>query len=227
MTVRLTGPDGRYQITLEALASRDAKHYTRSSTELGFPLGEAGAGEGGTPPPSAYLVVVDETCSLILVPGESGVTVRDLRLLSACHLRLSARVTPGPRAPDWLPTESTYLLFDGDSLAAAALPERYHPFDGVAGEERWPETDRAPLDVLAVAVGRSIARANTVLTSSQSPGGEAILSAVTVRVGLSRIDLGQNRVLLSLARPEAGQAEQYVELSFQTGATAPEEEGTE
>ncbi len=224
MTVRLTGPNERYWLTIEALASQDGKHYTRCQSVEAFPLGAA---EGQGAPPSSYLVMVDETCSLILTPGISGVTVRDLRLLSVCHLRLSVRVSPGAQAPDWLPTESTYLLFDGDAMAAAALPERYIPFDGVVGEEVWAEPDLVPLDALAVAVGRSIARANTILACRPGPGGVAVVAGLTIRVGVTRVDLGRSRVLVTLARPEGGQVEQYVDLSFQTGAAAEEEGETD
>lgn len=239
----LVGPGDRYRLAVEALASQDGKHFTRHLAEVGIPtrhLTEASAparsGEGGGSvtgeapgaPPSSYLVMVDETCSLLLMPGENGITVKDIRLLDACHLRMTARVTPGCCPPDWLASEATYLLFDGDYKTAHAQPDRYIPFDGMVAEDAWPQADFAPLDLLAVAVGRSVERANGLLACNPSAAGTALVSSVTVRVGLSRVDLGQNRVLLTLARPEGGAADQFVELQMTTSfAAAPEEDDEE
>ena len=201
---------------MEALASQDGIHFTRTVAEAGAPLRGA--------PPSSYLVMVDEFCSLIIQPGENGVSVRDIRLLDACHLRLSLRVTPGPAAPDWLEGESTYLLFDGDHKEAVAQPPRYVPFDGLVSPDGWPRADFTPLDVLAVAVGRSVERANTVLACTPSPTGAALVTGVKIRVGVSRVDLGRKRVLLTLARPEEGAVEEFVELTLQTSFAIQEEE---
>lgn len=228
MNTPLLGPGDRYRFAVEALASQDGKHFTRAVAEAGIPLrgggGRAAKGEAPGAPPSSYLVMVDEFCSLIIQPGENGISVRDIRLLGACHLRLSVRVTPGAAAPDWLEGESTYLLFDGDSKEAVAQPARYLPFDGLVSPDAWPQADFAPLDVLAVAVGRSVERANTVLACTPSPRGAALVTAVKIRVGLSRVELSRRRVLLTLARPEEGAVEEFVELTLQTSFAIREEE---
>ncbi|MFZ5818195.1 MAG: hypothetical protein ACOY93_23330 [Bacillota bacterium] len=226
MNSPLVGPGDRYRLVIEALASQDGKHFTRCRAEAGVPLGggwlTTGAASGA--PPSSFLVVVDEACSLIIQPGENGLTVREVRLLNACQVQVTASVTPGSAAPDWLGGESTYLLFDGDGRAALAQPPRYIPFDGLVSPEAWPQADFAPLDVLAVAVGRSIERANATLACKPSPGGVALVSSVTLRVGISRVDLGRNRVLLTLARPEGGEVEQFVELTLTSGLAAEADE---
>lgn len=211
MNSPLTGPGDRYRLAVEGLVSQDGKHFTRYVAEAGIPVS-----------PSSFLVMVDEACSLLLQPGENGVTVRDVRLLNACHVRLAARVTPGLSPPDWLPNQSEYLLFDGDHKEACGLPARYVPFDGLVSPDAWPHTDFAPLDVLAVAVGRSIERANAILACTPSPGGTALVSTVTVRVGVSRFNLARNRVLVTLSG-ENGGADQFVELTLTTGFAAAEE----
>lgn len=225
MNSPLVGPKERYCIAVEALASQDGKHFTRFVAEAGIPLGGKGLSNGEAPgaPPHSYLVMVDEACSLILQPGQNGVTLRDLRLLNASHVRLTARVTPGLSPPDWLPNESHYLLFDGDSKEAYAQPSRYLPFDGMVSPDAWPQSDRAPLDALAVAVGRSVERANAVLACSRSPGGTALVSSVTVRVGVSRFNLAKNRVLVTLSG-ESGGADQFVELTLTSSFAIAEEE---
>lgn len=217
----LAGPKDRYRLAVEALASQDGKHFTRSRTEAGIPLGggngEPATGEAPGVPPSSFLVVVDEAASLILQPGENGMTVKDIRILNADHLRLTAKVTPGSVAPDWLPAESSFLLFDGDRQATIALPPRYIPFDGMLSSDDWPQSDFAPLDVVAVALGRSVERANAILANRSAPGGTALLTGVTVRMGVSRLDLGQGRMMLTLTRPGDGRADQFVELTMTAG----------
>lgn len=228
MNSPLLGPGDRYRLAVEALASQDGKHFVRSVSEAGIPLrgGAAGPSTGEAPgaPPPSYLVMVDEVCSLILQPGQNGVTVRDIRLLNACHLRLTIWVKPGAAAPDWLEGESTYLLFDGDSKEAIAQTARYIPFDGLVSPDAWPQADFAPLDVLAVAVGQSVERANTILACKPSPAGAAVVTSLKIRVGVSRVELGRRRVLLTLARPEEGVVEEFVELTFTTSFAAAEDE---
>lgn len=231
MNTPLLGPGDRYRLVVEALASQDGRHFTRAVAEAGVPLrgGGGGTATGGAHqapgvPPSSYLVVVDEFCSLIIQPGENGISLRDIRLLNACHLRLSLRVMPGASAPDWLDGESTYLLFDGDHKEAVAQPARYLPFDGLVSPDAWPQADFAPLDVLAVAIGRSVERANTVLACTPSLAGTALVTGVKIRVGLSRVELGRRRVLLTLARPEEGAVEEFVELTLQTNFAVAEDE---
>jgi hypothetical protein len=224
----LAGPNHRYQLAVEALASQDGRHFTRFVAEAGIPLGSQRptAGEAPGAPPSAYLVMVDEVCSLILQPGENGITVRDVRLLNACHLRLTARVTPGTAPPDWLEGESSYLLFDGDAQTARDQPARYIPLDGMAAPDEWAPSADAPLDVLAVALGRSIERANTILACTpSSPAGTALVSSVTVRVGVSRFNLGRKRLFVTLSGAEGG-ADQFVELTLQSSFAAAEADVT-
>jgi len=219
MTSPLFGPEQRYRLAVEALVSQDGEHFTRRAVECGHPLGirmqAAGAAADG--PPSSYLVVVDESCSLILQPGQNGVTVRDVRLLDARNVRLALRVEPGESAPDWLPDQQIHLLFDGDAAATLLQAERYIPLDGMLADESPPSADVAPLDALAVALGRSMERANAQLASRAGSGGLSLVSTVTLRVGVSRVDVGPGRVVVGLARPDSGAVEQYVELTLQAG----------
>ncbi|HYF77996.1 MAG TPA: hypothetical protein VD973_12730, partial [Symbiobacteriaceae bacterium] len=75
--------------------------------------------------------------------------------------------------------------------------------------------DVTPLDRLAVALGRSVARANAVLARTRAEAGVALVAKVTLRVGVRQADLGQGRVFVTLAGP--GQEEdQFVELTMTT-----------
>lgn len=218
MTAPLVGPDRRYHLAVEVLVSQDGQHFTRRQAASGYPIGAA---EGR---PSSYLVVVDESCSLILQPGQNGVTVRDVRLLGASHVRITAQVEPGEEAPHWLPDRQTHLLFDGDAAATLLQAERYIPFDGMLADEPTPAADVAPLDALAVALGRSVERANSQLACRTGAAGLALVTSVTLRVGVTRVDVGPGRVVVGLARPDACAAEQYVELTLQAGLPAEGEE---
>lgn len=216
----MIGPGERYRVALEVLAAIGGETFKRHSATHGYP-----AWSLENPPPEAglgptYRVVVDEACSLVLQLNENGLTVRVLKLLGATRALIKAVVMSGPGAPEWLPTESSYLLFDGDRAAAATFGERYIPFDGVVTERTWPFGDSAPLDRLAVAVGRSVARANEVLARTRAEAGVALVSSITLRVAVQQVDVGQGRVLVHLAR--GGEAAQFVELTMTTVPGASE-----
>lgn len=214
------GPDERYAIAIECLASTDGKHFTRCHTETGASYWEVATPAVGRrvewsgTAPRSYLVMVDEYCSFVLTPGANGLFVRDFRLLGAVRAQVTAQITPGAQAPDWLPNESEHLLFSGDRMAAAAVGERYIPLDGMVDERTWPSGGVAPLDLLAVALGRSVARANATLAATTTAGGTAILSGITLRVGVSQVDMGRGRVMVTLAQPDQGEAQQFVELTM-------------
>jgi hypothetical protein len=219
----LIGPGDRYRLAIEVLAARGGGAFARHRAVAGVPVPDEG-GRGG-----AALVVVDDACSLVVVPGENGFTVRSLRLLSADRAVITAVVTAGAQSPEWLPAESTYLLFQGDRTDLTGHPsERFVPLEGLAGEQARLSQGVTPLDKLVVAIGRSVARANAALAASPAPGGVALVSSMTIRVAVEQADLGQGRVLVTLARP--GQEEgsgQFVELTLTTvpGAEAEEGEG--
>jgi hypothetical protein len=88
----------------------------------------------------------------------------------------------------------------------------------MAAERSWEAgTEATPLDRLAVAVGRSVARANAALARTTAEAGVALVSQVTIRVCVAQTDLGQGRVLVTLARPGEDQAcNQFVELTMTT-----------
>ncbi|HYF91789.1 MAG TPA: hypothetical protein VD969_06055 [Symbiobacteriaceae bacterium] len=223
MSRPICGPGDRYSVELEILAAQGAKPFARHEAAGGEPL-----------PGSAWLVVAGDACSLTLVPGENGLTLQSVKLLRASRAVVTARVRARGGAPDWLPTDSSYLLFQGGRDDAAAVRDRYIPLEGMAAERSWaPEPGVTPLDRLAVAVGRSVARANAVLARTQAESGVALVSRVTIRVGVKQTDLGQGRVLVTLAGPGEGDC-QYVELTMTTvpgapptgdGAAAPDQGG--
>lgn len=231
MSIPLTGPGDRYSAAVEVLASPGDESFSRYRVSSGEPLWDT-SGQG-----RPYRVVVGDACTMVLNLGENGLTLQSLKLLGPAWTVVTAVVTAGSGAPDWLPTESNYLLFQGDRAAAGALKDRYVPLAGMAEERSWADASATPLDQLAIAVGRSIARANAVLARSTAPSGTALVAGVTIRVGVTQTDLEQGRVLVSLARPGGGQdggesqtntcTTQYVELRLTTvpGATpAPAEE---
>lgn len=190
---------------LEMLAARSGEAFSRTEAAAGERLAD-----------QSYLVVADDALSLTLTPGENGLTLRSVKLLGATRAVVTATVGARGGAPDWLPTESTYLLFQGDRGAAAAVKDRYIPLDGMATERSLPDqSDVTPLDRLAVAVGRSVARANAVLARTRAEAGVALVAKVTLRVGVRQADLGQGRVFVTLAGPGAEEG-QYVELTMTT-----------
>lgn len=219
MSRALTGPGGRYRVAVEALVSGGGDGFVRRRAVQGAPL----------PDDRAFMVLLHDACSLVLEPGENGLTVRSVKLMNAASALITAVVTAGDGAPDWLPQESTYLLFQGDREAAAAQRERYFPLEGMTEGPAPADQGATPLDRLAVAVGRSVARANAQLARTTARGGVALVANITIRVAVEHTDVGQGRVLVNLARPgtETGQ---FVELTMTTvpGAEpeAAEEEGT-
>lgn len=216
VSTELRGPDDRYRLTVEAMTSLDGDTFTRSRTSIGIPEGDGD-----------YKVVVGSACSLKLRLGENGLTVRSVRLLGARQAQVRAWAAAGCGAPDWLPTESAYLLFEGDRADAAAATERYIPLEGMAREQSWPDDGTTPLDRLAVAVGRSVARANAALVRSRTDAGIALVSSVTVRVTVEQTEVSRGRVMVRLARPGEGQTGQFVEFSMRTVPPAPPDETEE
>lgn len=213
MSTELRGPDDRYRLTVEAMTSADNETFTRSRTSTGISEGDGN-----------YRVVVGNACSIVLRLGENGLTVRSVRLLGARQAQVRALVAAGSCAPEWLPTESAYQLFEGDRAEAAAFTERYIPLEGMAREQSWPDDGTTPLDRLAVAVGRSVARANSALVRSGAEAGIALVSSVTVRVAVQQTQVSRGRVMVTLARPGDGEAGQFVEFSMRTVPPAPPDE---
>lgn len=219
----MTGPDGRYRVQVDLLASADGERYTRHSQTQGMPVWDL-VGQGGMrqrqeatgAEAHGYLVLVEDLCSLLLVPGESGLTVREVKLLGAVQAVITAQVTPGEGAPEWLPAESCHLLFQGGRSEAAAYGERYIPLDGMAGAIARSDGGQTPLDSLALAVGRSVARANGRLARIRSEGGVALVASATLRFAVVETSLVQGRVLVRLAREGAEQGGQYLELNMAT-----------
>ncbi|HYG57017.1 MAG TPA: hypothetical protein VD902_02970 [Symbiobacteriaceae bacterium] len=212
MSHLLSGPGDRYRVEVDALAGRRDEPFTHHRVNTGF------AEEGG-----AVRVVAGDALSLTMHLGDNGITVRSIRLMRADRAVVTARVTAGAGAPAWLPTESTYLLFQGDRNEAEG---RFIPFEGMAAERSWPAA-ATPLDRLAVAIGRSVARANAALARTQAEAGVAMVSSVTVRVAVEQTDVGQGRVMVTLARPDRERGSgQFVELTMTTVPGA-EPEGAE
>lgn len=195
----LIEPGGRYSVALEVLASPDGVFYTRHRATAGTPVADGGG--------RTFLVVPGEICSFELTLGENGLTARKLKLLTGKRAHVVAVITPGSDPPDWLPGETTYLIFDGDRVQATSFQERFIPLEGMTAERTLPSPDLLPLDRLAIAVGRSVARANETLAQSQCAGGVALVSAVTIRVAVEQTDLAKGRIFVNLARsvaPAAG-----------------------
>ena len=187
------------------LTARGGEAFTRTEVTEGEPQ-----------PDRSFKVVAGDALSLTLAPGENGLTLGSVKLLGATRAVVTATVGARGGAPDWLPTESTYLLFQGDRGAAAAVKDRYVPLEGMAAERDGPDQgDVTPLDRLAVALGRSVARANAVLARTQAEAGVALVAKVTLRVGVRQADLGQGRVFVTLAGP-GEEEKQYVELTMTT-----------
>ncbi|HLN61779.1 MAG TPA: hypothetical protein VK464_09525, partial [Symbiobacteriaceae bacterium] len=105
----------------------------------------------------------------------------------------------------------------------------YYPLQGMVAERSWEGGEEAtPLDRLAVAVGRSVARANAALAQSPAPGGVALVSSLTIRLAVEQTNVGQGRVLVTLARPgQETPSGQYVELTMSTVPGAEPEEPTD
>jgi hypothetical protein len=194
------------------LTARGGEAFMRHRVDAGEPVWNPG-GQGG-----AFLVLAGDALSLVLAPGENGLTLRSVKLLNASRAVVTATVAAAGGAPEWLPHESTYLLFQGDREAAAAVRDVYFPLQGMVAERSWEGSEAAtPLDRLAVAVGRSVARANAALARTNAEAGVALVSQVTIRVCVAQTDLGQGRVLVTLARPGEDQAcNQFVELTMTT-----------
>lgn len=206
MSTELIGPGDRYRVAIVALSSAGGDIYTRHRATAGIAQAEAGT----------YRVLVGEACAVTLTLGENGLTLRSVKLLNAADALITADVTAGGGAPDWLPTDSSYRLFEGDRKTPA--PERYIPLEGLTGERPTAgDGELTSLDRLAVAVGRSVARANATLARGQADTGVALIAAVTLRVAIEQADVGQGRVLVTLARPgKAEEKGQYVELTMKT-----------
>lgn len=222
MTSALRGPGGRYTVSIEVLTPVHGQPVAQRRTTTGTPFQGAGSS------PFGYLVTL-AGCSLVLIPGETGLTVRDLKL-KARQATVSATVTAAAGAPAWLPAESRYVLFSGDRSAAAATRERSIPFSGAPGprSEQQQEGDRGTaLDLLAAAVGRAVARANTDLGAAPA-GMTALISRVTVRLALESTDLRGGEVQVVLGRTPGTGGGQFVEFTVcavpaagDGGATAP------
>jgi hypothetical protein len=219
----LMGPGDRYRLAIDVLAARGGNALTRFRAVSGVPVPDEGGSDGAT------LVMVDEAVSLVVVPGENGFTVRSLKLLGADRAVVTAVVTAGATAPEWLPAESTYMLFQGDRTDAAAAPaERFVSLEGLTDAQTAPPQGATPLDKLVVALGRSVARANAALAQSPAPGGVALVSSLTIRLAVEQTNVGQGRVLVTLARPgQETPSGQYVELTMSTVPGAEPEEPTD
>jgi hypothetical protein len=228
VNAELRAPGDRYRVVIDVTSSTDGGPTVRRTVDQGIQFwdvaGPPAQMESGEVRPSSYMVVVDDMASLVLIPGENGLTVRWVRLLNASQAAIRARVIAGTGAPDWLPPESDYLIFDGDRTTAAAFKEQFIPLDGMAMERTWQEGE-TPLDSLVTAVGKSVARANAALARIQSEGGTSLVASVTMKICVSQVDLGQGRVLVALARPGQGQTcDQFIQLTMTTvpGACPPE-----
>lgn len=221
MSTPLAGPGDRYKVAVEVLSSTGSDQVARSWVTEGEPVWDT-SGQG-----AGFRVVAPDACSLLLNLGENGLTLSNIRLINANWAVATAKVSAGPGAPDWLPDESSYLLFQGDRSAAQSQKERYIPLEGMVAERSWPQANATPLDALAVAVGRSVARANAALARVQADAGVALVSTVTIRVAVQETDVAGGRVLVTLGSPaqeEGGTAPaptQFVELTMTTVPGAP------
>jgi hypothetical protein len=221
----LRAPGDRYRVAIDVIGAAGGDQKSRCTVEQGVAFWDVGGpvrSEDGAVQAHSYMVVVDDLCSLVLVPGENGLTIRWVRLLNAAQATIRARVIAGSGAPDWLPPESEYQIFEGDAAAATAFEEQFIPLNGMAAERSWTQ-GATPLDLLAIAVGKSVARANAALARVQSEGGVALVSSVTVRVAVNQAEVARGRMLVSFARSGEGQTGQFVELVMTTvPGAAPE-----
>lgn len=216
MNRELRGPDDRYAVTVDALSSPDGTAFVRQQATTGVPRDWPDTGR------PEFLVVVGDACELVLNLGEQGLAVRSVKLRRASRAIISLLISG---CDDDARPESRVQIFDGDREAAEGYRERFIPVNG-GGAAPTPAPEEAaqpeaaadsgtPLDRLALAVGRSVARANAALARMTAEGGVALVSSVTIRVGVEQAAVDGGRVTLSLARPgqESGQ---FVEFTMTT-----------
>ncbi|MGE5675474.1 MAG: hypothetical protein ACM3XM_16630 [Mycobacterium leprae] len=204
--------DQRYRVVLEALVTENGATFARYRADTGL------RGQGAEPAGPSFLVVLQECCSVQVALGENGLTLQRVRLAAAERAVITATVQAGAEAPEWLPAESTYLLFDGDRTAAAAAGERYIPFEGLLHESGAPCSQSTTLEQLAIAAGRSVARANAALAQTVTPAGVALVSGLTIQVAVSQAEVCQGRLLIA-GVPPGGQSQapvQFVQLTLTT-----------
>lgn len=211
----LVGPGDRYRVRVELLHPAGGRAGVRHRAHVGVQLDKSDS--------HRYMVTLGTLCALVLVLGENGLTVEQVLLMEADRAVLRAVVTPGSDAPDWLPEESVYLLFEGDRRSVQQRAPRYLPLEGMVEERSWPQEEAVPLDSVAAAVGQAVNRANARLARACTPAGGAVVQSVTVRLSVHRADLCNGRVLVTL-NSEAGGAGQFVEFTL---STAPALEGLE
>jgi hypothetical protein len=207
----LMGPQDAYLLAFAVTVEKGGRQPTSPHVQDGVPLGEVGV----RPDRPRLLVAMDRLFSLVVQLGPNGFTVNNLKVLSAHDLRIDAVVTAQADAPDWLPPVSRYEVFAGNRVTAAQFGERFIPLAGLVGDPPDPTAGATPLDRLAVAVGRSIARANRAL-SRQGGGATALVASVTMRVLINHTELGGERVFVTLARPGQRKTGQFVEFTLTT-----------
>jgi hypothetical protein len=207
----LMGPQDAYLLAFEVTVDKGGRQPAQPRVQEGVPLWEVGV-ELERP---RLLVAMDGLFSLVVQLGPNGFTVSHLKVLSAHDLRVEAVVTAQADAPDWLPAVSRYEVFAGNRVTGAQFGERFIPLAGLVGDPPDPTQGATPLDRLAVAVGRSIARANATL-SRQRGGTTALVTSVTMRVLVNQTELGGERLLVTLARPGQTETGQFVEFTMTT-----------
>jgi hypothetical protein len=207
----LIGPADRYRVRVELLDPSGRQPGVQRSVDGGGKLDKAGG--------DRFMVMLGDVCALVLLLGHNGITVEQVLLIQPSRAVVRAVVTPGSGAPDWLPNESTYLLFDGDQRAARDAAPRYLPLEGMVEDRSWPREESVPLDSVAVAVGQAINRANARLTQPCDLPGGALVQSVTVRLAVQQADICKGRLLVTLD-PAPGAGSQFVELTLGTNAAA-------
>lgn len=227
MDAPLHNPEGTYaaRVTVYAPLAPDGAVWRRHEVAAGLPLpGPVVGAEGDELPdgPAEYLVALPGVLSLRLRLRSDGLTVRDLRVEAPGAVTVTARVSALAGAPEWLPDQADYAVFQGDRKAAAGLRHIWLPLC----REQVPAapTDVVAVDRLVTALGQAIHRANARLAQQSGSGGTALAASVTVRVAVTEFGISEgNRVLLGL--PRRGEpASQHLEVTMTTvpGAEAPD-----
>lgn len=214
----LIGPADRYRVRVELLDPNRGASGVEHSADGGGQLDKDGS--------ERFMVMLGDACALVLLLGHNGITVEQVLLMQPNRAVLRALVTPGSGAPDWLPNESHYLLFDGDQREAREAAPHYLPLEGMVEDRSWPRVESVPLDSVAVAVGQAINRANARLTQPCDLPGGALVQRVTVRLAVQQADICKGRLLVTLD-PAPGSGGQFVELTVGTGAGVAELEEAE
>ncbi len=200
-----------------ALLAPDSSLWRQYEVDTGAPVAGpvvGAAGEDLPEDPGEYMVAVPGVVSFCLRARPAGLTIRKLRVEGPGAVSILARVNALAAAPEWLPVQSDYAVFQGDRRAAAALTTVHLPL--TAHIPTAADSGVVAVDRLVTAVGQSIHRANGRLARLGGEGGTALAASVTLRVGVGEFAVaGSDRVMLGLLR-RGERANHHLEITMTT-----------